>query len=457
VLFERTDVCLDLRNEALRQTHNGQRTTDNPEHLYVLTLSTSSPTTAMSKNVVVIGTMDTKGPEFAYLCERLEDLGLETTIVDCGILEEPRGITPDIDHAELARYGGTTIEALQSAGSRGKAVDGMREALKVLTRELYTEGRIDALVSMGGAEGAVMGAAAMMQLPVGVPKVLISPIASGKHYFDPLVGTKDIMVVHSVVDILGLNPIACTIFDNVAAATKGLVESGHELPEPDPDEKYVAVTMLGNTTTAVMALKDRLAEDGYEAVVFHSNGVGGPAMEELAQENQFVGVIDFTTNEVNDPLVGGIHDGGPNRLKVIGRLGLSQVVVPGCIDFSVFHADAIPEKLQDRPVYDHNPEYTLVRTSREEMIELGHIFAERLNPATGPVRIAVPTEGLSIPNEPGGVFWNPDFDRAFLETLRQEIDAGIPIKTFEHHVNDPAFGTEVAELFIDMMNKEVTL
>lgn len=410
----------------------------------------------MGNNVIVLGTMDTKGPEFAYLCEQLEDLGLEPTIVDCGILEEPRGITPDIDHAEVARYGGTTIEALQNAGSRGRAVDGMREAIKKLIVELYKEGKIDALVSMGGAEGAVMGAAAMMQLPVGVPKLLISPIASGKHYFDPLVGTKDIMVVHSVVDILGLNPIACTVFDNVAAATKGLVENGHELPEPDPDEQYVAVTMLGNTTTAVEAVKDRLAEDGYEAVIFHSNGVGGPAMEELAQEHQFVGVIDFTTNEVNDPLVGGIHDGGPDRLKVIGRLGLPQVVVPGCIDFSVFHSGAVPDKLDSRPVYDHNPEYTLVRTSRDEMIQLGHIFADRLNPAEGSVRIAVPTEGLSIPNEANGVFWDPESDRAFLETLRAEISPDIPVQTYENHVNDPVFGTQVAELFIDMMNKEVS-
>ena len=166
-----------------------------------------------------------------------------------------------------------------------------------------------------------MGAAAMMQLPLGVPKVLVSPIASGKHYFDPMVGTSDIMVVHSVVDILGLNPIATTIFDNVAAALKGLVEHGHELPPPEPGSRYVAVTMLGNTTKAVMALKDRLAEAGYEAVIFHSNGVGGPAMEELAEAGQFVGVIDYTTNETYDPMTGGIHDGGPDRLKRVGLRG----------------------------------------------------------------------------------------------------------------------------------------
>ena len=407
----------------------------------------------MSDNVLVIGTLDTKGPEFAYLRDRIEELGLNTIVADVGILEEPLEITPDIDHAEVARYGGTTIEALQTAGSRGAAVEGMREAVKQLTLSLYREGKIDAAVSMGGAEGAVMGAAALMQLPVGMPKVVISPIASGKHYFDPLVGTSDMMVVHSVVDILGLNPIACTVFDNVAAALKGMVEHGRE-QLPDPDDEYVAVTMLGNTTKAVMALKDRLADAGYEAVIFHSNGVGGPAMEELAETGQFVGVIDYTTNEVNDPLVGGIHDGGPDRLRRVGKLGLPQVVVPGCIDFSVFHAGAIPPPLRDRPVYDHNPEYTLVRTSPEEMVELAGIFAERLGEAEGPIRVAIPTEGLSIPNEPGGVFWNPESDAAFVERLKEQLRSDIPITTHAKHVNDPAFGEEVADLFIEMVSKE---
>jgi uncharacterized protein (UPF0261 family) len=405
----------------------------------------------MTHTVVIIGTLDTKGPEVAYLRDRLQMLGLRTTVIDVGILGEPLGITPDISRAEAAAYGGTTIEALRNAGSRGRAVHGMREALKALVRRLYAEGKLDAITGMGGAEGAVMAAAAMMQLPVGVPKVLISPIASGKHYFDPMVGTSDIMVVHSIVDILGLNPIATTIFDNVAAALAGLVAHGHVLPPPKVGDRYVAVTMLGNTTKAVMALKERLAAAGYEAVIFHSNGVGGPAMEELAEAGQFVGVIDYTTNETYDPMTGGIHDGGPERLKRVGLAGLPQVVVPGCIDFSVFHAGAIPEALHGRPVYDHNPEYTLVRASHEEMIALGHLFAERLNLARGPLVIAVPTEGLSIPNHPGGVFWDRVADRAFLDTLKAEIRPDIPVLTFERHVNDPAFGVTVAELFIALM------
>ena len=405
----------------------------------------------MAKTVVVIGTLDTKGPEIAYLRNRLQALGLATIVVDSGILGEPLDIAPDIDHAEAATYGGTTIEALQKAGSRGKAVAGMREALKNLTLQFYADGRLDGIVSMGGAEGAVMGAAAMMVLPVGVPKVLVSPIASGYHFFEPLVGTRDMIVVHSVVDILGLNPIACTIFDNVAAALKGMLEHGHGLPKPEPGQRYVAMTMLGNTTKAVMAAKELLGDRGFEAVIFHSNGVGGPAMEELAEMGQFVGVIDFTTNEIYDPLVGGIHDGGPDRLKRIGQLGLPQVAVPGCIDFSVWNAGTVPTGLKDRPVYDHNPEYTLVRASHEEMVQLGRIFSERLNLATGPVIVAIPTQGLSIPNVPGGPFWDPPADADFLATVRQNIRDDIPVLTYERHVNDPEFGREVAGLFVEMM------
>ena len=407
----------------------------------------------MPKTVAVIGTLDTKGPEIAYLRDRLQALGLDTLVIDSGILGEPLGIVPDIDRRAVAGYGGTTLEALQNAGSRGEAVRGMRAALVKLVADRYAAGDIDGGVCLGGAEGAVMGAAALMTLPFGVPKILVSPIASGRHFFGPLVGTKDMMVVHSVVDILGLNPVACTVFDNVAAALKGMLEHGHTLPDPEPGTRYVAMTMLGNTTHAVMAAKERLAEAGFEAVIFHSNGVGGPAMEELAVMGQFVGVLDFTTNEVYDPLVGGIHDGGPERLEIAGRLGLPQIIVPGCIDFSVWNTGTVPEALKGRPVYDHNPEYILVRATHEEMVQLGHIFAEKLNAAKGPTVVAVPTEGLSIPNVPDGPFWNPEADAAFLETLQKELRDDVPVHTFPRHVNEPEFGVEVANLFIRLMEE----
>lgn len=408
----------------------------------------------MTAKVVLIGTLDTKGPEVKYLRDRLQSLGLKTTVVDTGILGEPLDIVPDISRNEVARYANATIEDFRNAGNRGRAVEGMRAALPVLILDLFEKGELDAVVGLGGAEGAVMSAAGMMVLPVGVPKILISPIASGYHFFGPLVGTSDMMIVHSVIDILGINPISQTIFDNVAAAIKGQLEYGHSLLKPDPSQAYVAITMLGNTTRAVMAAKDVLADAGYQAVIFHSNGVGGPAMEQLAEKGLFMGVIDFTTNEVYDPLVGGIHDGGPHRLETIGLLGIPQIIVPGCIDFSVWNTGTVPQALAGRPVYDHNPEFILVRATAEEMQELGVIFAYKLNQSRAPLQIAVPTRGLSIPNTPDGVFWDPAADAGFLNKLKENIREDIPVHTFENHVNDPEFGRIVARLFIEMMENQ---
>jgi uncharacterized protein (UPF0261 family) len=406
----------------------------------------------VAPKVVIVGTLDTKGPEVAYIRDRLIELGCVTTVIDVGILGEPVGIVPDIDHGEVARFADATIEEIQQAGTRGRAVATMRQAVRSLMTELYGRGLVDAGIGLGGAEGAVMGAAALMVLPIGVPKVVLSPIASGRHEFGPLVGTSDMMVVHTVVDILGLNRVATTVFDNVAAAVAAMAADPSRLEADRIDNRLVGVTMLGNTTQAVMAVRDRLAEHGYEAVIFHSNGVGGPAMEELARAGQFVGIVDFTTNEVTDPMVGGIHDGGPKRLRTIGELGLPQIVVPGCIDFSVFASGQAPSALADRPTYDHNPEYTLVRTPESQMVEIGQIFAERLNPAIGPIAIAIPTGGLSIPNVPDGVFWDPEADGAFLDSLRTGLRPDITIHTFAHHVNDPAFGEIVADLFVDLLD-----
>jgi uncharacterized protein (UPF0261 family) len=335
-------------------------------------------------------------------------------------------------------------------------VHGMLAGLRRLAQDLYRDGRLQGVAALGGAEGAVLGASAMMGLPIGVPKVIVTPIASGHRRFGPLVGTKDVMVVHSVIDILGLNPISTAVFDNVAAALAGMAQHGHPV-RITGNQRRVAITMLGNTTKAVMAIRDRLAAQGLESVIFHSNGVGGPAMEELAAEGLFVGVIDFTTDELADELVGGFHAAGPDRLRAIGRLGLPQVVVPGCIDFSVHgRPEAIPAALQGRPLYTHNPEFTLVRTRPEEMATLGRVFAERLNEATGPVAIMVPTQGLSIPSVPGGVFWDPEADAGFLAALRAHIRPGIAISTHEHHINAPEFAAAVADRFVALLSEKGT-
>jgi uncharacterized protein (UPF0261 family) len=412
----------------------------------------------MPKTVALIGTLDTKGPEIAYLRDRCRDLGLETVVIDSGILGEPLDIEPDFRRELVAEAADTTIDALRQAGSRGAAVHGMLKGVRKVVLDLYAEGRLHGVACLGGAEGAVLGAHAMQALPIGVPKLLATPIASGKRHFGPLMGLRDVMVIHSIVDILGINPISRIIFDNMAAALAGMVEHGHVI-DLKADRRYVAVTMLGNTTKAVMAIKDRLAQAGIEAIIFHSNGIGGPAMEELAQQGLFIGVIDFTTDELADELVGGFHNGGPERLRVVGRLGLPQVVVPGCIDFTVHGpTDEVPEKLRGRPFYTHNPVFTLVRTLRPEMAELGRRFAERLNEAKGPLKIAYPTQGLSIPSFPpnesnpqGGAFWDPEADAAFMEALRRDLRPDVPIVEYTRHVNDSGFGIEVAELFLEML------
>lgn len=412
--------------------------------------------------ILLIGTLDTKGREIAYCRDKIRELGSDALVLDSGILGEPLDIVlapHDISRAECAIASGTTIDDLRSAGTRGKAVEVMENGVRAVTVKLYAEGKIHGVLCLGGAEGAVLGAYAMRALPLGVPKVIVTPIASGRRHYGQLMGTKDIFVVHSVVDILGINPISRAVFDNACGAVVGMVRARVDDGRQTTDDgrrntQYVAITTLGNTTKAVMHIKDILAQRGFEAIIFHSNGVGGPAMEELAAQGMFVGVIDYTTDELSDQLIGGFHAGGEERLEKIGALGIPQVVVPGCIDFSVNgRRDAIPEKLKGRPAYYHNPEFTLVRLTQDEQVQIARIMAGKLNGALGPVVVVVPTQGLSIPNVPDGVFWNPEADAAFRVELRNNLREEIPYIEIDAHINDPEFSEVVANEFLKLMSE----
>ena len=410
----------------------------------------------MSKSVLIIATLDTKGPEAAYIRDGLNRLGIKTTVIDTGILGEPLDITPDISHEELAKFGGITLHELQNSGTRGRAVEQMRRFVIDKVQDLYSKGEVLGAIGIGGAEGSVMSAGALMTLPIGVPKIVLSPIASGRHEFGPLVGTSDMLVMHTVIDILGLNNISKTVFDNAVAAMAGLIQYGHPLAKPPKNSKYVAVTMLGNTTTAVMALQNELAKHGYEVITFHANGVGGLAMEELAEAGQFVGVIDFTPSEVVGAIVGGIHNAGPERMKRVGALGIPQIVVTACVDFSVHHTTSIPPEFANRPIYDHNPEFALVRVSKVEIIKIAKYLAECANLATGAIEIAIPTQGFSIPNIPGGVFWDREADAAFEEALINNTKSSVRIEKFAMHANAPEFGIAVAQRFLSLINVNST-
>ena len=400
--------------------------------------------------IALIGTLDTKADEIGYVRDRLAALGAEAVVVDSGILGEP-GIEADVTRDDVAREAGYELEQIQAAGTRGAAVELMAEGVRAVCLRLWLEGRIQGVLCLGGAEGALLGAAAMHALPVGVPKVIVSPSASGRRAFGPFVGESDVLVMHSVVDILGLNPIAQSVFDNAAAAVVGMArDAGRSVG--DLGGRSVGITMLGHTTPAVTRIRAALERAGHEPVVFHANGVGGPAMEKLAAAGALAGVIDYTLSEVANTLLGGLHATGPERLTVAGSRGLPQVVVPGCVDFFNQGApDTVPEEYRGRKSYYHNPVATLVRLERDELAELGRVVAGRLNDARGPVRVVAPTRGFSLADVEGGDLWDPEADAAFLDALGSSLRPEIPLELVETHVNDPAFADLVAERYLALV------
>ncbi len=303
----------------------------------------------------------------------------------------------------------------------------MQDGARRVVRDLYDRGQLDGTLCLGGAEGALIGAAAMQELPVGVPKVIVSPSASGPRAFAPFTGRRDVTVMHSVIDILGVNPISRAVFDNAVAAVVGMARDAGAAVT-GLGARSVGVTMLGQTTPGAMAACDALEEGGWEPVIFHANGVGGPAMEDLIASSSLAGVIELSISELANTLFDGVHATGPDRLTVAGRFGIPQVVTPGCADFFNQGAlDSLPERWRSRPPYRHNPVATLVRLSREEMVELGRIIAGRLNDARGPVAVVAPTRGYSLIDVEGGPMWDPEADLALIETLEQELIDTVPV------------------------------
>lgn len=413
--------------------------------------------------VLLIGTLDTKGPETAYLRDRVRDLGCDTLVLDSGILGEAAGIEPDITRRTVAEAAGSTIEALRDVGTRGKAVEEMLKGVRTLTLDLVTAGRIQGVVSLGGAEGAVLAAAAMKMLPIGFPKLIVSPIASGHRRFGPLVGTRDTLIMHSVVDILGLNSISRAVYDNAAAAIAGMAMAYAKRNAPKRGKakkaaatrQAIAATMLGNTTKPLLRMRPLVEAQGYDLVIFHANGVGGPAMEELIAQNTFVAVLDYTLSEIAGHIAGGFHDGGPTRLDAAGEAGIPQVIVPGCLDFVVFgHRDEVPERYHGRPTYYHNPEFTLVRLTPEEQLAAANFLIEKLNRATGQVSVIVPLGGGSVMDKVGGSFWLPELNQDMRELIKAGLNRGIRYQEVDAHINDDSFADAVFEELIHVLNQE---
>ncbi|MCK6576952.1 MAG: Tm-1-like ATP-binding domain-containing protein [Anaerolineae bacterium] len=394
--------------------------------------------------VLLIGTLDTKGPETAFLRDRVRAFGCETLVLDSGILGEAQGITADFPREVVAHAAGSDIDSLRNAGTRGKAVEEMLKGVRTIALDLFQAGRIHGAAALGGAEGSVLAAAAMKVLPVGFPKLIVSPIASGHRKFAPFVGTKDVLVMHSVVDILGLNAVSMPIFDSAAAAIAGMAKAYVDRPESmahPAGRRSLAATMLGNTTRPLMRIRPQIEAEGCDFVIFHANGVGGAAMEALIDGGAFSAVLDYTLSEVAGFIAGGFHNGGPTRMDAALRAGLPQVIVPGCLDFMVFGArHEVPEQFHDRLMYYHNPEFTLVRLTLEEQLKAVDFVVEKLNQATAPVRMLVPLRGISVmDNAGGGTFWDAEWDRRRRERLRSGLRGDIVYEEIDAHINDDAF------------------
>jgi uncharacterized protein (UPF0261 family) len=398
--------------------------------------------------VALVGTLDTKGPDYAFLAGRLRASGVGVIVVDAGT-GTPAGITPDIPAEQVAAAAGTTIEALRSAGDRGAAVTALGRGAAALVSELVAAGRVDGVLAAGGSGGSSIAAQVMAALPVGLPKLLVSTMASGD--VSPYVGVKDVCVMYSVVDVAGVNRISRLVLGNAAAAMAGmaLARAGAQAGEQasgDDERPLVAASMFGVTTPAVETARSRLTGLGYEVLVFHATGAGGRALEALAEARLLAGVLDVTTTELADDLVGGVLSAGPDRLTAAGAAGLPQVIAPGALDMVNFGPrETVPERFADRLLYVHNPTVTLMRTTVKEMAELGARVGRKAAAATGPTGVFWPDRGVSALDADGQAFFDAAADAACRDALDGELRAaGRAMQRIDAHINDPAFATAMA-------------
>ena len=399
-----------------------------------------------TRTIAVIGTLDTKGAETAYLRDEIVKRGHRTLVVDVGVLGVP-GMAADVSRTDVAAAGGASLAALVTAGDRGAAVTAMAAGARAIILELFAQGRIDGVIALGGGAGTSIGTAAMRALPLGVPKVMVSTLASGD--VRGFVGVKDIVMVPAIVDISGLNRISRGVFTRAAAAITSMADA--DVP-PAADRPLVAASMFGNTTTCVEAARGIIERAGFEVLVFHATGAGGQTMEALVETGQIAGVLDVTTTEWADELLGGVMSAGPTRLEAAARSGTPAVVAPGCLDMANFwQPDSVPERYRHRRLYFHNPNVTLVRTTPEENAELGRVMAEKLNVSTGPVAVYLPLRGLSVISAPGGPFHWPEADAALFHALKAHLRPDIGVHELDVAINDPVFAEAVAQGLLGLM------
>jgi uncharacterized protein (UPF0261 family) len=400
--------------------------------------------------VALVGTLDTKGAEYAYLRDRLVELGVDVLVVDVGV-HEPVALVPDVTRHEVARAAGADVAELAARGDRGAAVEAMGGGAEALVTRLHRQGRIDGVLALGGSGGSSIATRAMRSLPVGVPKLMVSTLASGDTR--PYVGAVDVTMMYSVVDISGVNRVSARILANAAGAIAGMTGAS---PPPLQEKPLVAATMFGVTTPCVTAARGRLEELGYEVLVFHATGTGGQSMEALVRGGFLAGVLDATTTELADELVGGVLTAGPDRLTAAGEARVPQVVSLGALDMVNFGPrDTVPPRFEGRNLYVHNPTVTLMRTTPDECLMLGRTIGAKLSAAAAATVLFVPLGGVSALSLAGQPFHDPEADEALRVGLAETLDPGVEVRERDEDINDPAFAVAMADRLHELIGATV--
>jgi uncharacterized protein (UPF0261 family) len=401
----------------------------------------------MTKTVVLVGALDTKGVEFAFVKDLIERAGLHTLVVDFGVIGAPT-LAPDISREQVAQAGGGDLAYLASGQHKDEAMAVMGAGLAAVVRRIYDEGRLDGILGMGGSGNTSIATQAMRTLPVGVPKVMVSTLGGGD--VSAYTGTKDITFMPSIVDVAGINSISRAIYSNAAGAIAGMVQM--QAPPAAQERPLVTASMFGNTTACVDRARDAVEAAGYEVLVFHATGTGGKTMESLIADGYIAGSLDITTTELADEVCGGVLSAGPERCLAAARAGIPTVLVPGCVDMANFWGvETMPEKYHSRNLYKWNPNVTLMRTNVEENRQIGQMLAAAANASSAPVIVVLPLKGVSMLDSPGGQFWDPEADQACYDAIKTNLKPGIPVVELDFNINDPEFADKCAALMLEML------
>jgi uncharacterized protein (UPF0261 family) len=404
----------------------------------------------MPKRIILLGTLDTKGPEFNFARQLIQDRGHTAVTIDCGIMGVPF-FEPTISRHKVAAAASTTIEDILAKADKNDAIRTMTEGSTAIVKDFIRIGQLDGILALGGGQGTIIGTTVMQALPFGVPKVMVSAVANGQTAFGPFVGTRDITIIHSVADLLGLNMVTRRVIAEGVGAVCGMVEM--DMEEQSTDRPTIGMTTAGVTTACAMHTRDLLESRGFEVIAFHCNGIGAKAMEELADAGRLDGVLDISPKDIPDLLFGGIFPAGESRMEPTCRRGIPQVIVPGTTDFILYPGvESVPAEILKRNHVIHNPLHTHVRATYGEMFAVGEFIAARLAQSKGPAEVLIPNRGFTQLNIEGGPMYDPEADRGFLAGLQNILKrtgaANVKIEEFDLHINDTAF----AEILADRMD-----